>query len=452
MSESLGEFLTWLDSFLNFEKLPQKNMFWLDTMECLCSALDNPQNAVPSYHVAGSKGKGSVCAMISSVLTESGKKTGVYASPHIEDFRERIRLNDRFFPDDVYEKAAAELKEKFSSIQNKLPQSRSVTWFELVTVFAFLCMKYARVDEAVYEVGLGGRLDATNVITPRISVINTIELEHTEFLGGTLEKIAAEKAGIIKTGIPVLSAGQTPGVKRVFREKAAEKNTEVIFADEIKKTVRFDYESGHGEKYMRVELDSDFFSRPLSFKTKMFGAVQAENALLASVAVKLVHPEICEETIENGLSKTLLPARFEIIQNPLETDADKNDIVIDGAHTVKSIQSALETFSAVYKTKKAHLLFACAADKDVGHIARLFSRRFEKTTLTVPGKTKASSPEKMKAAFESSDIRFDFFDDSEAGILHAASHAQKDGAVLFVTGSFYLAAELKKTLNGIKSS
>lgn len=448
-SKTISDFLSWVDSFLNFEKLPQKNIFWLNMMQFLCERLGNPQNEIKCYHVAGSKGKGSVCAMISSILTEYGEKIGVYASPHIEDFRERIRLNDKFFSDEIYEKAAKELYEKFISIKEELPKERVVTWFELVTVYAFLCMKTARVDEAVYEVGLGGRLDATNIVNPQICVINTIELEHTEFLGDTLEKIAAEKGGIIKNGIPVLCASQCTEVKAVFEKIAKEKNAPITFADEILESVKTSYCIKDSEKLMSVEIVSKLFSRPLKYQTKMFGEFQARNAFLAAAAVKMIHPEISEETIEKGLSKVSLPARFEIVEcekKSGDVNSTENEIVIDGAHTVKSISLTMQTFEQFYKGRKANLLFACAADKDVEHIAKCFSDKFEKVVLTKPGLTKSCNAEKMKTAFSDAEIDFDYNEDFENAIKDIIAQSKKEDAVLLITGSFYLASEVKKVL------
>jgi len=439
----MQDFLDWVDSFLNFEKLPQKNIFWLNMMEFLCSHLGNPQDEIKSFHVAGSKGKGSVCAMISSILTTAGKKNGVYASPHINDFRERIRLNDSFFPDEIYERAAVELKEKFEQIKNELPKERAVTWFELVTVYAFLVMKCAKVDEAVYEVGLGGRLDATNIIKPQISIINTIELEHTEFLGNTLEQIASEKAGIIKDGIPVICAQHPQNVKNVFIEKAREHNSKIIFAFDLLKKLEYSYDST--QKIMNVKIDSELFKRPLSYSTKMPGSFQAQNALLAASAVKLIHPQITEDVFEQALSKVKLPARFEIIHNP-ENYPGLQDMIIDGAHTVKSISNTMETLEKLYKGKKLHLLFACAADKDVSHIAALFCNKFSKVTLTRPGLTKSCNAEKMNKAFSDAEIKADYFENYEEGIKKALELAEREKAVLLVTGSFYLASEVNKFL------
>ena len=439
----LQDFLNWVDSFLNFEKLPQKNIFWLDMMQLLCNEFENPQNDVPCFHVAGSKGKGSVCAMIASILSEDEKKIGVYASPHISDFRERIRLNDRFFSDEVYQSAAQILKEKFEKIKDKLPKERAVTWFELVTVYAFLVMKNAGVDVAVYEVGLGGRLDATNIVNPLISVINTIELEHTEFLGDTVEKIAAEKAGIIKEGVPVLCAAQTENVKKVFIEKAKEKNSKIYFADELIEKTDFSYDIE--KKMMNVFINSNLFSRPLKFSTHMLGEYQAKNAALAAAAVKLVYPDFDEGKIEEGLSKVSLPARFEIVHNPSRYPK-LSDLVIDGAHTVKSVSLTMDTLLKFYGDKKLHLLFACAADKDVVHIAELFKNKFESVTLTKPGLTKSCNKDKMCSAFSTAGIDAKFYEDYKAGIEAALKNAEDKKAVLLVTGSFYLASEVTALL------
>src|SRR5574344_631801 len=224
----------WLDSYLNFEKLPQKNIFWLDTMQFLCQRFNHPESCAPSFHVAGSKGKGSISVMIASILEEAGCTTGLYTSPHILNFAERIGTAHGLFPDNIYESAVKQLMNSVDSIiPEELPGQRPVTWFELVTVFAFLCFKEAHVQQAVYEVGLGGRLDATNVITPKVCCIGPIELEHTEYLGDTVEKIAAEKGGIIKDGIPVIISPQKESVRAVFKSIADKQKAPLLFTDDI---------------------------------------------------------------------------------------------------------------------------------------------------------------------------------------------------------------------------
>lgn len=442
----LDDFLKWLDTFLNFEKLPQKNMFWLSTMEFLCEQFDNPQFAIPSWHIAGSKGKGSVCAMIASILTQAGFRTGVYSSPHIEDFRERIKLNDNFFSQEIYLNSANELCTKFEKINDKIPQDRSVTWFELVTLYAFLCFKNANLSQAVFEVGLGGRLDATNVIKPQICIINTIELEHTDFLGDTIEKIATEKAGIIKPRIPVLIAEQNLDAQKVFEKTAKEKNAQLYYAPQLLKTL--DYSFDCNTKTMNVEFDSNLFSRSIQFKLKMPGLIQAKNAFLAAAAIKLVYPEISEKQIEEGLEQSFLPARFEVIKNPFNK---KCDLIIDGAHTINSIKLTLETLNQFYCKEKTQLLFACAADKNVEQIANTFSNnfKFDKIYLTKPGSTKNSSPIKMQNAFSKSGFTFYYHENYSYQIESAIKNSANENSHLLIVGSFYLASEVKKILNKI---
>ena len=468
------DFKNWLDSFLNFEKLPTKDIFWLDTIEWLCGKFNNPQESAPCVHVAGSKGKGSVSRMVSSILTASGKKTGLYTSPHIKDFYERVSINGALMDKALYESCALELQEKVDALKNgELPSNRQITWFELVTVYAFLCFRAAKTDANVFEVGLGGRLDATNIVRPKIAVINTIELEHTEFLGDTLEKIAAEKAGIIKENTPVLCAEPTsPGVRAAFEEAAKKKNASLYFADELCGGLEFSYEkSSQGQDaaknckqdqeaaaandssrscnqyFMNVTMRSPLFSRPLKARLRLLGSVQAHNAFLAAAAVRLAFPEISEGTIERGLEKAALPARFQTIA--LGGEPCQGLLVLDGAHTVNSIAGTMETFNALFAddARPRRLLFACAADKDVGHIAPLFKDKqgraiFEKITITKLNSAKQSDPQKAAAAFKQAGLNYELNEDYETAILSAVEAAKRDGAILLATGSFYLAAEI----------
>ena len=458
-------FKNWLDSFLNFEKLPAKDIFWLDTIEYLCKQFDNPQDSAPCVHVAGSKGKGSVSRMVSSILTASGKKTGLYTSPHIKDFYERVSINGALMDKALYESCARELQKKIDALKNgALPSNRQITWFELVTVYAFLCFRAAKTDANVFEVGLGGRLDATNIVRPKIAVINTIELEHTEFLGDTLEKIAAEKAGIIKENTPVLCAEPTsPGVRAAFEEAARQKNASLYFADELCDALEYSYEkSSQGQNaaaandsgresaryFMNVEMRSPLFSRPLKARLSLLGKVQAHNAFLAAAAVRLAFPEISEDAIERGLEAATLPARFQTINLDGGTSG-KGLLVLDGAHTVNSIAGIMETFAAIFgdDARPKRLLFACAADKDVGHIAPLFKKAdgspvFEKIVITKLNSAKQSDPQKAAAAFKEAGLNYQLQEDYLAAIRDSIDAAKRDGAILLATGSFYLAAEI----------
>lgn len=471
-------FQEWLDTFLNFEKLPQKNVFWLDMMVCLARIFGNPEGFAPCVHVAGSKGKGSVSRMVSSILSEAGLKTGLYASPHVLSFYERITQNGIFFPDEIYERCADELRNGIDSALNSvegkadfpLPKGRSVTWFEVVTIYAFLCFRAAKVDASVLEVGLGGKLDATNIVRPKVSVINTIELEHTEFLGDTLEKIASEKAGIIKERTQVLCAACPDSVREVFRKKAGEMDAPILFADDLLERLDFSYVQSEGERggfFMTTEFSSKIFSRPIKAKMRLLGEVQAKNAFLAAAAVRLAFPKITESQIERGLEKAELRARFETVPFPKanEENGVRKFFILDGAHTAESIRGTLDTFDSIFGEKgvakrqksagkiPAHLLFACAADKDIGRIAKILKDAdFQRITLTSLNGAKKSDPKKCAEAFEKQGLEFTLEENVESALYGALKSAAEENAVLLATGSFYLAAEILKSLTRRKSA
>lgn len=428
----------WLDSYLNFEAAPKKNIFWLDTMNFLCGRFKNPHEFYKKIHVAGSKGKGSVSAMVASILESAGNKTGLYTSPHILDFSERIGTAHAPLEEAIYEKSVLELMHSIDPIiPEQLPGERTITWFELVTTFAFLCFKNANMDWAVFETGLGGRLDATNVITPNASVITPIELEHTEFLGNSLEEIAKEKAGIIKHGVPVFIAKQNETVANVFKQKAAECGSPVFFADDLLTSCKG---TVHGD-CTKIELDSPLFLRPIKTCLKLMGSFQAENAGLAAVTIKTLFPCMDESVVEEGLAKATLPGRFEMAGNK------DCPIIMDGAHTPKSVSLSLETFNFfVHDIKsKPHLIFSCAADKKVEEIAKLFIG-FDKITLTRPGEAKESDLNRMMKAFSAAGLEYKHNMDYVEAIQQAVWEAQKAKTPLLVIGSFYLVAEAKKII------
>ena len=440
---AIDVFQDWLDDYLNFENNPKKDIFWLDTIDFLCKRFDNPQDFAPCIHVAGSKGKGSVSRMIACILEEAGYNVGLYSSPHITDFRERISKATGFFDESIYEAAVKEIMPNIDSIIN-LPADRPITWFELVTLYAFLCFRKANVDWSVFEVGMGGRLDATNVIRPKLCCITGIELEHTEFLGDTLEKIAAEKAGIIKNCTPVVIARQpTESVRIVLREKAFTRHAPCYFVDEIIKKATYCF--NENDKSMSLMLESDIFNRPIKTKLKMLGKCQALNAAQAAIAIRKVLPNLDEAIIERGLAKAKLPGRFEIIDSVPGHNGIPH-LILDGAHTLNSIKLTLETLGRMYDDQKVNLLFACAADKDIKDISMQFKYRFEHVYVTKPGNKKQSDINAEIQAFKNAEIDFTADADYKKMIQKAFSESSASGAILLVTGSFYLVSEVKKLM------
>ena len=442
---AIDVFQEWLNDYLNFERNPKKNIFWLDTIDYLCKRFDNPQDYAPCIHVAGSKGKGSVSRLISCILDEAGYKVGLYTSPHITDFRERICTPTGFFPEEIYEKTVKELMPNIDSIiPENLPAERPLTWFELVTLYAFLTFRNAKVDWSVFEVGLGGRLDATNVIRPKLCCITPIELEHTEFLGDTLEKIAAEKAGIIKNCTPVvISPQQTESVKIVLREKAITRHAPYYFVDDYI-TSSF-YHFNGSNKRMTVHFESELFNRPIETQMQLLGKMQAQNAAMAIVAVKKLMPNLDEGIIERGLAKAKLPGRFEIQEKVPGYDG-LPALILDGAHTLNSIRLTVDTLNKLYGDKKVSLLFACAADKDVKDISKLFKYRFEHVYVTRPGERKQSDLNAEIEAFTNAEVQFTADADYKMMIKKALEESAANGNVLLVTGSFYLVSEVKEYL------
>ena len=445
---SLVYFNEWLDSFLNFEKMPKKNIFWLETMKYLCDRFNNPQNSYKTYHIAGSKGKGSVSSYIANILSSAGYKTGLYTSPHILNFSERIGSNSGPFSEEVYEKTVKEIVHLVDSIiPENLPNQRDATWFELVTLFAFLTFKNAECSHCVFETGMGGRLDATNVISPEVTIITPIELEHTEFLGDTLEKIAKEKAGIIKQNIPVVSFNQKPEVKAILEEVAKVNNCDIYFLDDFLTSYTYKIEN---EKSV-VELNfNKLFSRPIKTSLNFLGEFQVLNSAVATFACKLVNPEITEEQIELGLSKAFLPGRFEIIEKDENKKIPK--LILDGAHTKDSLNFTFNTFKSLYNSK-ANLLFACASDKNMDEMTKLFFEDNVKSLiLTKPGFEKGSNlpylAECTKKLNEENNNSIDLqiIENPQEAILKSFEFAyQKDEPVL-ICGSFYLLAEVKALL------
>ena len=445
---SLVYFNEWLDSFLNFEKMPKKNIFWLETMKYLCDRFNNPQNSYKSYHIAGSKGKGSVSSYIANILASAGYKTGLYTSPHILNFSERIGSNSGPFDEEVYEKTVKEIVHLVDSIiPENLPNQREATWFELVTLFAFLTFKNAECSHCVFETGMGGRLDATNVILPEVTIITPIELEHTEFLGDTLEKIAKEKAGIIKENIPVVSFYQKPEVKTILENIAKEKICKIYFLDDFLDSYTYKIEN---EKSV-VELNfKKLFSRPIKTSLNFLGEFQVLNCAIATFACKLVNPEITEEQIELGLSKAFLPGRFEIINKDESKKIPK--LILDGAHTKDSLNFTFNTFKSLYNSK-ANLLFACASDKNMDEMTKLFFEDNVKSlVLTKPGFEKGSNlpylaecTKKLNKENNNS-IDLQIIENPKDAILKSFELAYKKDEPLLICGSFYLLAEVKSLL------
>jgi dihydrofolate synthase/folylpolyglutamate synthase len=433
-SEGIFDYLM---RFVNVEK-GQKTEFKLDRMRELCSRLGSPEAAFRSVHVAGSKGKGSVSAMIARILEAHGQRTGLYTSPHLLRWKERISLAGDEMGEDLLIAAMDEVlplvdgKEAADFVGAELP-----TYFELTTLVGFLAFRKAGCQVAVIETGLGGRLDSTNVVPSEASVITPIELEHTEWLGDSIPKIAFEKAGIIKPGKPCILSRQRPEAFRVFADSCAERGSPLVDIATAARIGKIELGRSGTEAVMAFP-GRGAFSEACAYRTPLLGRVQAENMAQAILAALVLAPDLSPREAAAGLARSRLPARFEILDR-------SPPVILDGAHTPASIRLCLESFDSLFPGP-ADLVFACAHDKHHAEMAAILEGRFRQVTVTRPGTFKESDPEKVARSFGLAEGNCILVEDTARALRQAREGARRDGLPLLVAGSFYLCAEAAKVL------
>ena len=393
----------------------------------LLELLGNPQDKLKFIHVAGTNGKGSVCSFISNTLKEQGYKVGLYTSPYLETFTERIRLNGNNIPEEDVARIITIMKDKIE--QMAAEGHPYPTEFEIETAMAFYYYCEQEADYVVLEVGLGGRYDATNVIkSPLASVIVSLSLDHIGVLGDTLGKIAYEKAGIIKEdGITVVYK-QKPEAEEVIKEVCKEKNSKYIEADfkhlEIKKS---DIHSQIfdctilGEKFENMEI-------------KLIGDHQVNNAVLALTVIKVLKDErnieISEEAIRRGFLNTAWPGRIEKIKdNPV--------FIIDGAHNVDGAKSLSKALDKHFKGRKMTLLIGMLKDKDIDSVLSLLMDKFDKVITTTPNSDRAISCEELKDKVQKYVDDVIAIPNIEDAVKYTLENA-KDDDIIISAGSLYM--------------
>ena len=281
-----NEVYAYLNRFLNFERKLEPTEYRLDRMLRLMELFGHPDRKYRIVHVAGSKGKGSTATMIASIIAEAGGVVGLYTSPHLLSFTERIAINGKPVPTDILLPCARELSERMDKESPEdFPGGEAPTYFELLTMLGFLCFRDAGCTDAVIEVGLGGRLESTTVVTPEACGITPIDLEHTDILGDTIEKIAAEKAGIMKPGIPTFTSATRPEALQVFRSRASELAAPLTILDEVLDVVDCGIDV-KGTTATARWRDEAAFGPELRLRTPMIGTVQARNAALAATVAR----------------------------------------------------------------------------------------------------------------------------------------------------------------------
>ena len=429
-----------LESLYGLER--RKDKLGLEGTQALLGALGHPERSFRAVHVAGTNGKGSTCAVIERVLREAGIRTGLFTSPHLVDFRERIRVEGRWADE-------ARLGERLEHIQS-LPEGRERTFFEVCTALAFDDFAARGVDWGVIEVGLGGRLDCTNVLRPQVCVISSIGLDHTEILGDTLEKIAAEKAGIVKPGVPVVVADRDPRVRSVIAAAARDQGAPLLeVGDQVR--VRALPESNHAaiapgprsRASRRLEIEADAWGR-LEAASPLLGAHQDLNLAIALEALAELGRQglvIPREAVRRGLEQVRWPGR-------LEPCPDHPRLWWDGAHNAAGIEKLCTAWSESLPAPRA-IVLALSRDKDAAAIVHMLAR-------FAPGAQMIATRTRIERALDPAEIerlaRETGLDARRVACVPDACRAALDHAgdqgLALLTGSLFAVGEAMKALGG----
>lgn len=429
--------LKYLDSLVNYEKADNfdyKKSLRLERMRSFSRRLGNPHEGINALHIAGTKGKGSVSSFINSILMEAGYRVGLYTSPHLVSFRERIRINGQ----PISEENITKLMERLMPhIEAMAKENDAPTYFEICTMIAFLYFKENKVNFMVLEVGMGGRLDSTNIVKPLISVITPISYDHVRHLGPKIEDIAFEKCGIIKNNSVVISSPQSPEALAVIRRVAAEANAEFYLA---------------GRDSFYEKLDSNLEQQSFNLITKcgeyphlkicLLGDFQIDNAAAAVLAVEgLRHYEIFidKSAVSGGLRNARWPGRFEILRK-------KPFVVVDGAQNGQSASILKKAVRENLSYKKLFLVLGVMSDKDIENICRELSGIADYVITTKSKSDRAISPEFLKERMlYHKNIDAVATESVSEALDKALALADKDDAIL-VTGSLYVVGETLEAL------
>lgn len=432
LSNSYQQVLDYLYSFIDYETMhvPRSAVNYdLRRVEELLFRLGNPHLAAKSVHIAGTKGKGSVAAMVASVLMASGYTTGLYTSPHLSDLRERIRVNGELITEEELIAMVERLKPEVEVVNEKATYGQ-LTTFELLTALGFAYFKLKGVDFQVVEVGLGGKLDATNVIQPEVCIITSISFDHTDVLGSSLTEIAGEKAGIIKPGSIVVMSPQSDEVAQVIEKACLNCDARLVRvgSDVVWQSLGFDAE----RQLLQVKgrLGSYELSIPL------LGGYQLGNAATAVAAVEVLAEKgfnISRDSIISGLAQVSWPGRFQILsRRPL--------LVVDGAHNPDSARKLKQSLVQYFAFDRAILVIGVSSDKDVAGIISELMPVFDKVIVTRSRHPRAMGLEQLIAAFRRYGVEVQAIEAvSEALSLALSMAGARD--LVCVAGSLFVVGE-----------
>jgi dihydrofolate synthase / folylpolyglutamate synthase len=423
----------------NLQYSPEK--FNLDKMRTLTGHLGNPQNTYPVIHVAGTKGKGSTAAMITSILIAADYRTGFYLSPHLHDFAERIQVNGMPIPHGAFNQLVENIKPYVEKVGK-------LTTFEITTALAFEAFRKQHVDVAVVEVGLGGRLDSTNIVDPVLSVITSLSMDHMKVLGDTLEQIASEKAGIIKSGKPVISAPQQPNALAVLVSKAAEMNSPItvigrdVETNLLKHTLEgqwFEVSIPQSSLLQKTSHFSSEYEKGVDFFIPLLGKHQIDNAATAIAAMMQLRElgfEISDKAIQEGLAKVIWPCRFEVLnKNPY--------LVVDSAHNRDSAHKLRQAMEDYFPGKPITLIFGASEDKDISGMYAELLPICSRVIVTRAEHPRAADMNTLIKSADSSPCSLISAETVEIALEFSLDPGEPDGVIL-AAGSLFIAATVRE--------
>jgi dihydrofolate synthase/folylpolyglutamate synthase len=420
----------------------QPGLFDLDRMVEFMAYLGNPHQAYPILHVAGTKGKGSVSALCASALQAAGYKVGLYTSPHLQDYAERIQLDRQPIPH-------ADLVALVNEIRPFLDQGTRLTTFEITTALAFLYFARQGATAVVAEVGLGGRLDATNIVTPLVSVITSLSYDHMQVLGNTLAEIAGEKAGIIKPGVPVVLAPQVDEARQVVERIAGERSASLVQVGDDVRFLPLEHSLDGQSLFVWDAAEQplmDAFRRgepgwePLRLFIPLLGQHQAENAAVAYAALQVASRNglpITVGAIQQGFARASWSGRFEILQR-------RPPVIVDSAHNRDSAVKLRQTLEDYFPGKRIILVFGASEDKDIaGMFAELLSQASQ-VIVTRSYHPRAADPEQLAQEAARHNQRVTIVPAVEDALVEGLRRLDEN-SLLLVTGSIFIAAGARET-------
>ena len=428
--------INYLESLTDYEKSSAVAYtaanYDLRRVEILLSALANPHRGRRTIHIAGTKGKGSTSAMIASTLSCAGYCSGLFTSPHLYAWQERIAVNGRPASQRDFARLVTTIKPHVQAVNTEARFGR-LTTFEALAAMAFLYFKEKAAVFQVLETGLGGRLDATNIVGPGICIITSISLDHTQVLGNTLAEIAGEKAGIIKQDCTVISAPQPPQAAAVIKERCRLLNARLI---RVGRDITW---SRTGGDFQGQSFSVKGMLQQYGLTIPLLGDYQMENACLALAAIEALQQQgvsITSTAIANGLSGVKWPARLQILNRcPL--------LIIDGAHNVYSINRLIESIRKYFSYRKVYVIFGASRDKDIEGMAKELYGFADNIILTSSIHPRAASADYLEQIFAASGIKVAKQQTACASLAVALAATGKDDLIL-ATGSLFLAADIQK--------